>query len=402
MNLRALLVLLATIIWFLLGGVFKWVCSDCANQSQNVSADASGLVPKGALGLLPLSFDWSSDTPGSEEKLKDFLNAKLANYNGEDSLVITGHYFPGEEAPEGFANMGFARAQKIKDLLIRQVSSGEVKLPNFDPNKIILRSKELDGRAGMENASFEGADLTLVPPSISLAPIVFNWDDDNPITGKRLPAYLSNLLASYNGSDSLVITGYYYEEEQAPTGFANMGLARAQKIKDLLIDQVSSGKVSLPNFNADLVSLSSKLLDYSENARIYPFSGSPIFDFAALSPQSTLPDIEGKAIVYFPYNSTNRIPDAEFDTYVGKLVEVLQKSEASLTIVGHTDSRGSEGYNDTLGLNRAIMVKDMLVKRGVASNRISVSSKGYSEPASDNDTDKGRQLNRRAELFIKQ
>ena len=402
MNVRTWLILLLTIIWFLIGGVYDWVCKDCSNQNLSGPSVASGEIPKGAMGLLPLSFDWSSDAPGSEGKLIDFLNAKLANYNGEDSLVITGHYFPGEEAPDGFATMGFARAQKIKDLLIRQVSSGKVNLPNFDPNKIILRSKELDERAGMENTSFEGGDLTLVPPSISLAPVVFNWDDDNPIVGKGLSSYLSELLANYNGEDSLEITGYYYSDEQAPTGFANMGLARAQKLKDLLLNQISSGEVSLPNFNPDLVKLSSKLLDYSDNARIYPFSGSPIFDFAALSPQSTLPDIEGKAIVYFPYNSTTRIPDGQFDTYVGNLVEVLLKSNASLSIVGHTDNRGGEAYNENLGLNRARIIKQMLVERGVDADRISISSKGYTEPASDNDTDKGRQLNRRAELFIKQ
>ena len=70
--------------------------------------------------------------------------------------MITGHYFSEEETPEGFSNMGFARAQKIKDLLIRQISSGEFDLPGFDPNKVILRSKLIDKRPGVENAAFEG------------------------------------------------------------------------------------------------------------------------------------------------------------------------------------------------------------------------------------------------------
>ena len=76
MNLRALLILLATVIWFLLGGFFKWVCNDCSNQSQTNTTVASDLVPKGVMGMLPLSFGWSSDTPGAEGEFLNFLKAK--------------------------------------------------------------------------------------------------------------------------------------------------------------------------------------------------------------------------------------------------------------------------------------------------------------------------------------
>ena len=398
MNLNSTLVLIATIIVFLLGGLTNWVCNDCANKTDTV--DKTNLISNGSMGIIPLMFDWSSDAPGSGAKLTDFFNGKLGNYNGEDSLVITGYYYPGEEAPEGFANMGLARAQKIKDMLISQVSSGEVSLNNFDPNKVVLRSKELEMKSGVEQSAFEGGDLTVVPPSVALPPIVFNWDDPAPVTDHRLAAYLDGLLADYDGSDSLVITGYYFQEEEVPTNFANMGFARASKIKDLLLAQLAEGKLSAEGINPDMISLRSVLLPASENAKRFPFTGSPILDFESLAPQSTLPDIEGKATVYFPYNSTVRIPDQKFDSYVQDLVEVLLKSEASLSIVGHTDSIGGEAYNQGLGLNRAKVVRQMLIERGVASERMQVSSKGYSEPASTNTTDKGRQLNRRAELFI--
>ena len=199
----------------------------------------------------------------------------------------------------------------------------------------------------------KASDLTIIPPSVSLPPLVFNWEDPHPKFDGRLSSYLQGLLSSYKSPDSLTITGHYFSDEQAPEGFANMGLARAQKIKDLLMDQVNSGKIALPDFNPDFIRLESKLLDFSENAKIYPFSGSPIFDFESLAPQSTLPDIEGRALVYFPYNSTDRIPDSDFDRYVNSLVEVLLKSEASLSIIGHTDNRGGKDYNYNLGLNRA-------------------------------------------------
>lgn len=400
MNLRASLVLLGTIIWFLLGALTNWVCNDCSTKTDTI--DKPTLISNGSMGIIPLMFDWSSDSAGSEAKLTDYLNAKLGNYNGEDSLVITGYYYPEEEAPVGFANMGLARAQKIKDMLIRQISSGEVSLENFDPNKVVLRSKELEMRPGVQQASFEGGDLTIVPPSVALPPIVFNWDDPTPITDQRLSAYLDGLLADYDGSDSLLITGYYFADEAISTGFANMGFARASKIKDLLLSQIASGKLSKEGLNPDMISLRSILLSASENAKRFPFTGSPIIDFESLAPQSTLPDIEGKATVYFPYNSTERIPNEKFDAYVQDLVEVLLKSEKSLMIIGHTDSIGGEAYNQDLGLNRARVVRQMLIDRGVASERMQIGSKGFLEPASTNETDKGRQLNRRAELIIQQ
>ena len=165
---------------------------------------------------------------------------------------------------------------------------------------------------------------------------------------------------------------------------------------------IQKGQVNGARVDPAKMVLKGTLLPDSENAQTFPFTGSPILDFAALAPQSTLPDIEGKATVYFPYNSIERIPDTQFDQYLGDLVEVLNKSEASLEIYGHTDSIGGEAYNQDLGRNRAEIVRQMLIERGVQASRIKTYSKGYDEPASTNATEKGRQLNRRAELIIQQ
>ena len=198
MNLRSLLVLLATIIWFLIGGVLNWVCSDCEGTTQSAGS-TSNIISQGAMGVIPLSFNWSQSTPGSEARLAEFLNTHLTQYNGDDSLIITGPYFPEEDIPEGFANMGLARAQSIKDLLIRNAESGEVTIPNFDPNKVILRARRFSSSPTAQQGAFEGADLTVVPPSVALAPIAFTWEDARASTDGRLAAYFNRLLEGYNG-----------------------------------------------------------------------------------------------------------------------------------------------------------------------------------------------------------
>jgi outer membrane protein OmpA-like peptidoglycan-associated protein len=66
----------------------------------------------------------------------------------------------------------------------------------------------------------------------------------------------------------------------------------------------------------------------------------------------------------------------------------------------HTDSRGTDNYNVTLSANRAQSVMNYILAKGIDPSRIS--SKGYGEtmPVATNDTDEGRQLNRRVEFKI--
>ncbi|HEY8878307.1 MAG TPA: OmpA family protein, partial [Roseateles sp.] len=71
-----------------------------------------------------------------------------------------------------------------------------------------------------------------------------------------------------------------------------------------------------------------------------------------------------------------------------------------VTIVGHTDSTGSDAINDPLSRERALSVRDYLSARGVAPSRISVAGRGSHEPVASNDTEAGRAANRRVEIFL--
>ena len=77
-----------------------------------------------------------------------------------------------------------------------------------------------------------------------------------------------------------------------------------------------------------------------------------------------------------------------------------QNPDLKLELAGHTDSKGSDAYNQTLSEKRAKAVRDFLVQRGVSANSLSYKGYGESEPIATNDTAEGRQLNRRVELRI--
>ena len=79
--------------------------------------------------------------------------------------------------------------------------------------------------------------------------------------------------------------------------------------------------------------------------------------------------------------------------------DYAEQQDLKLTIIGHTDSKGSDAYNMALGMRRANAVKDKLLEFGLDPARIlSIESRGESEPIAPNDTDQGRFENRRIEF----
>jgi len=80
-------------------------------------------------------------------------------------------------------------------------------------------------------------------------------------------------------------------------------------------------------------------------------------------------------------------------------VELLQRhSDVMVEIAGHTDSQGSDEYNQGLSERRAQAVVDYLVSHGVNAGNVTARGYGESSPIADNDTTEGRASNRRAEL----
>jgi outer membrane protein OmpA-like peptidoglycan-associated protein len=71
-----------------------------------------------------------------------------------------------------------------------------------------------------------------------------------------------------------------------------------------------------------------------------------------------------------------------------------------ILVVGHTDSTGSDAYNQGLSERRAIAAKTYLIEQGVAGDRIDAVGRGESEPVASNETAEGRQDNRRVEVAI--
>ena len=68
--------------------------------------------------------------------------------------------------------------------------------------------------------------------------------------------------------------------------------------------------------------------------------------------------------------------------------------------VGHTDSIGTDAYNQRLSVRRSEAVKSYLVSKGVEKNRVYTEGKGEKQPVADNKTAEGRAKNRRVEIEV--
>ena len=84
----------------------------------------------------------------------------------------------------------------------------------------------------------------------------------------------------------------------------------------------------------------------------------------------------------------------------GVATALESRPDIKVELGGHTDGKGSDSYNAALSDRRSKSVKEYLTKKGVSASRMTNKGYGESQPVATNDTDEGRELNRRVELKI--
>lgn len=104
--------------------------------------------------------------------------------------------------------------------------------------------------------------------------------------------------------------------------------------------------------------------------------------------------------VLFDFDKTAVKPDGA--KILDRLIVFLKENaDRRVDLEGHTDSVGSDQYNQNLSERRAASVKDYLTKRGIASSRITTKGFGETKPIADNKTADGRAKNRRVEIKVR-
>lgn len=217
--------------------------------------------------------------------------------------------------------------------------------------------------------------------------LVFNWSGDDPVTSGAFASFRDSILGTLGERDLLEIVGTYFSGETNNTSFANLGLARANKIRSLF--------GSLPDDRFDLKG--SLLNSTPANAQTSPFIAAM---FRKIINNEAVKEVDGRMVINFPHASDAMLENAPLNEYLDDLVAQLKTTDERVQLVGHTDSSSSAASNMRLGQKRANTIKNLLVNKGVESSRISTLSRGELEPIASNETDAGRLQNRRVELTV--
>jgi outer membrane protein OmpA-like peptidoglycan-associated protein len=112
---------------------------------------------------------------------------------------------------------------------------------------------------------------------------------------------------------------------------------------------------------------------------------------------------EGSAIVleniFFEFNKTELLPSSFAE--LNKVVQfMLEEDVKKIEIAGHTDSQGSDSYNQKLSEGRAAAVVNYLASQGISSERMIAAGYGETRPIDTNTNDEGRAQNRRVEFVL--
>lgn len=141
--------------------------------------------------------------------------------------------------------------------------------------------------------------------------------------------------------------------------------------------------------------------DVSQNGSITPSKESPESVHARYGTAlAALPKRAASYIVY--YDKAKVVITPESQAVVDKMkADLKARSVPEIVIIGHTDRVGRVEYNDTLSLERAKEMRDILIATGISPNLITISGRGEREPAVKTEDEVPEPKNRRVEISVR-
>ncbi|MDY0780447.1 OmpA family protein [Tenacibaculum sp. IB213877] len=255
------------------------------------------------------------------------------------------------------------------------------------PTYLPFMVKDANGNLSItinENFNFKESGLNFVRPvSAELDEQIIN---------------LKNYLTSIDGK-TLSITGYYTSNEVNTSAFPNLGLARANSVKNYLTSKGIPSRI---------IDTYGKLNDNMVTDSLKVYHGPLFFDVLEFKDDSDQITVLGEElkenpiVLYFNTGEASINLTADQRERMAKISRYLDKVEGAWCIVtGHTDNTGDPTLNIKLGQDRANFAKNYLISNAIPESKITAISKGPLQPIADNATEEGRAKNRRTVITIK-
>lgn len=265
-----------------------------------------------------------------------------------------------------------------------KIVSPAVQEPNFVP--FVLNGSGIEYQTN-DNLKFLKNSAILVMPV-----------SDSVTTGiEKLKAFLST-----NPKQKVTITGYATSDEKNATTFENLGLARANDVKNYFVSKgMSENQFNTIGEIIDKWKMSGDTLlgpaNYSFNAVVDSTSNGND-EWSALKDKINADPL----VLHFNTNQSRLTLNADEKQKITAITQYLEHvKDAVVLAVGHSDNVGNRDSNVILGQKRADFSKNYLSKNGIDVKRIETQSKGPDEPIGDNNTSEGKAENRRTVITIK-
>ena len=260
MSLRTIFLLLFTLLYFVVG---HWLYTHkitgiCSGGDSTVAVvppvenppdddESSGTTASTNAVFGPLSFNWSDQTPIISDGFDKYQSDIVDLLEDDKDLEITGYYFSDEVIPDGFENMGMARADELRKMFKDFI--GE--------DRIIINSKLIDDIDGNESNPFEAAEFNWVSRSrvnettirefdVNNITINFPFNSSDKEDNKEMDDYLSELADHLQDTGKSALIEGHTDSTGDPVYNYDLGLQRAIKIRNLLGDYgVDKSKISV-------------------------------------------------------------------------------------------------------------------------------------------------------------
>lgn len=214
----------------------------------------------------------------------------------------------------------------------------------------------------------------------------------SPDLSKRIDSYLNRLKS--DPKENLIITALYGTQEKNAGIFPDLGLARANNMKQLFVQQgIESSRIAIKSKKIE----SDKAAEYT--ALEFNYADQIQYD-------NTLEDYtvlfeHNPVILYFKSDSDELDLSVDQRIAFGDLVNYMDlDKDIKLNIGGHTDNIGNRESNIALSKKRALFVRDILINNGLDPARIRVVAYGPDRSIASNKTSEGRARNRRVEVSV--
>ncbi len=241
-------------------------------------------------------------------------------------------------------------------------------------------------------ATLDPADLHSADVSLVLAEQSFEKDGDTQ--GTRDLAYVADRRAQIADARGEAIQAGQQQQQTA----AQMNDAERAQLA------ATSGQLGRANMQL-AVQGQALATEQQRRAEADKRAAKAAADLAAFA--SVKQDPRGMIItlsggVLFVTNKSDLLPGAQVK--LNQVADALatQDTESKIVVDGYTDSQGTPAYNQDLSQRRAQSVRDYLVTRGIATDRITAQGFGLNSPVADNATPEGRANNRRVEIVVSQ